>query len=409
MKNMKRMFPLLIVFMGLIGILRPVAAADPAPVAPSGCVDRQRENGELYRICMPDLVAWNGDLVVYAHGYVPEWEPLAIPAEATQIGTAVTFQGYAFATTSYRTNGLAVLPAIEDLQLLVDEFTLEHPEVEDVLLIGFSQGGLITTLSVERFPQIYDGGLSGCGPIGGAQPMLDYFINFRIIFDYFFPGLMPGSPLDIPADFMDGLADESIVWDDFFTDNIAPDVTAPENASLVDQLLRVTDAPYDLSHATETISDALRYSVYAAHDMSLTFAASPFDNQDTVYTGSDDDAALNAAVPRYTADPDAQAALAAYDTGGDLTVPLVTLHTTLDPIVPFWHDTLYAGKVSAAGADIRHDSLPVERYGHCNFETNEVLSAFDLLVDRVDNPPAEEDAYYLFLPAVQQLAANENE
>lgn len=407
MKKIKCVFPLFMVLIGMVAILRPAAAVDMAPAAPTGCVDEQRANGELYRICMPDLLAWNGDLVVYAHGYVPEWEPLAIPAEATQIGAAVTFQGYAFATTSYRTNGLAVLPALADLQLLVDEFTLEHPEVEDVLLIGFSQGGLITTLSVEQFPQIYAGGLSGCGPIGGAQPMLDYFINFRIIFDYFFPGLMPGSPLDIPPDFIDGLADGGIVWDDFFTDNIAPDVTAPENASLVDQLLRVTDAPYDLSHATETISDALRFSVYTAHDISLTFGASPFDNQDTVYTGSDDDAALNAAVPRYTADPDARAALADYDTGGDLTVPLVTLHTTLDPVVPFWHDALYAAKVSAAGADILHDSRPVERYGHCNFETNEVLAAFDLLVDRVNNPPSEENAYYLFLPAIQQLAADE--
>jgi hypothetical protein len=37
-------------------------------------------------------------------------------------------------------------------------------------------------------------------------------------------------------------------------------------------------------------------------------------------------------------------------TSGQLSVPLVTLHTTGDPIVPFLHEALYADKVAAAGA-----------------------------------------------------------
>jgi hypothetical protein len=77
----------------------------------------------------------------------------------------------------------------------------------------------------------------------------------------------------------------------------------------------------------------------------LTFGCGqPFDNSTRVYTGSSDDAALNAGVARYTADPAAVSAMNEFETGGNLQVPVVTLHTTGDPIVPFEQQSLYAAK-----------------------------------------------------------------
>jgi len=61
---------------------------------------------------------------------------------------------------------------------------------------------------------------------------------------------------------------------------------------------------------------------------------------------------------------------------------LVTLHTTLDPVVPFRHELLYAGKVLLAGRSGNLITLPVPRYGHCNFTIDEVLGAFALLLLR---------------------------
>ena len=43
------------------------------PVA--GCSEGVMEHGALYRICFPST--WNGDLVLYAHGYVAPHRELA--------------------------------------------------------------------------------------------------------------------------------------------------------------------------------------------------------------------------------------------------------------------------------------------------------------------------------------------
>jgi len=59
---------------------------------------------------------------------------------------------------------------------------------------------------------------------------------------------------------------------------------------------------------------------------------------------------------------------------------LVTLHNTLDPIVPYWHELLYGEKVLASGSSNLYSHISVSRYGHCNFNVRETLAGFALLV-----------------------------
>jgi hypothetical protein len=93
---------------------------------------------------------------------------------------------------------------------------------------------------------------------------------------------------------------------------------------------------------------------------------------------------LNTHVERYTADPEALLALQAqFTTSGIPKEPLVTMHTSGDPIVPFWHEPLYRQKVVANGNPYLFNHLPAERYGHCNFTKEEVLKGFKLLVTKV--------------------------
>lgn len=61
-------------------------------------------------------------------------------------------------------------------------------------------------------------------------------------------------------------------------------------------------------------------------------------------------------------------------------MPVVTLHTTGDPLVPFWHMVEYRAKVEAAGAAGSYEQYAVARYGHCTFTAVEVLGAFNRLV-----------------------------
>jgi hypothetical protein len=98
-----------------------------------------------------------------------------------------------------------------------------------------------------------------------------------------------------------------------------------------------------------------------------------------VYSGSSDDAALNAGVARFTADPVAVSNLSQFETSGVLTIPLVTLHTTSDPIVPVGQESRYADKVSQARASGFLTQTAIERYGHCSFEAAELLAAFSAL------------------------------
>ena len=55
------------------------------------------------------------------------------------------------------------------------------------------------------------------------------------------------------------------------------------------------------------------------------------------------------------------------------------MHTTGDPIVPYWHEPLYTTKTLLNNSALLHINIPVVRYGHCNFEVSEVMAGFALL------------------------------
>ena len=350
-----------------------------AAVEAGGCEpDGRQASGAVYRICMPE--SWNGDLVLFAHGYVGFNEPVRIPEEqlvlpdGTLLPTVVNSLGYAFATTSYSTNGLAIQPGIDDVVDLVHVFADTHGAASRVLLVGVSEGGVVTALSVERHPEVFAGGLAACGAVGSFRKQADYHGDFRAVFDYFFPGVIPGRALEVPPDVIEHFSD---VYAPRISEAIRQD---PHGAQ---QLLAVTGAafdPSDPSTVEQTILDLTWYTVFATNDGIEKLGGSPFDNHRKRYSGSDDDALLNRNVERFVADPAALDQIQRrYETSGRLTAPLVTLHTTGDAIVPYWNEPLYLLKTVSGGSLFRHANVRVSRYGHCNFTENEVLHAFSIL------------------------------
>lgn len=342
----------------------------------------RQSSGAIYCICTPEPEDWNGDLVIFAHGYVSPDKPIEIPEDqlslpdGTCIPDIINNLGYAFATTSYSTNGLAVLEGVEDLRELVEIFIDKQSLPRYVYLVGASEGGLITALAVEQFPEIFNGGLSACGPVGDFVKQINYWGDFRVIFDYFFPDLIPGDAVNIPQEVIDN-------WETLYVPRIEEAIRANRHDTL--QLLRVTKAPIDHKDRLtidKTVLDILWYNVSATTDSIEKLGGQPFDNQSRFYFGSNNDFALNSKVRRFTADQVALDEIEAhYQTSGRLSSPLVTLHTTGDPIVPCWHEPLYRLKTSRS---IRqHTNIPIRRYGHCNFKINEVLAGFELLVFKV--------------------------
>ena len=377
MSRLIRLILVAVVLLGSMPVLPAMAASSKGT-----CQDGTQRSGALYRICMPELSRWNGDLVIFAHGYVAPDEPLAIPElelpGGFSIPEIVNKLGFAFATTSYSTNGLAVRQGIADLRDLIDIFSTAYGQPRYVYLVGGSEGGIITALAVEQFPQVFDGGLAACGPVGDFRWQISYWGDFRVVFDYFFPGLIPGSLTDVPPEVMED-------WETVYVPRILDAIRRNRHAT--EQLLRVTRASIDASDPASveaTILGLLWYNVFATNDGIAKLGGQPFDNMDRFYRGSDNDLRLNREVQRFRADSAALAEIERhYQTSGHLASPLVTLHTTGDPFVPYWHEFLYRRKVDAGGSTPLHSNIPVLRYGHCNFKISEVLVAFALLVFRV--------------------------
>jgi pimeloyl-ACP methyl ester carboxylesterase len=348
-------------------------AGPRAAAAPPGCEEGVQPSGALFRICQPALVPWSGELVLYAHGYTSPRSPLALPEEADLFGPVFALRGHAFGVTSFRSNGLVVQDGLLDLAELLEIFTARFGAPSRVWLIGASQGGLIATLALERGPELYAGALAMCAPVGGFAGQVDYFGDFRVVFDALFPGLLPPSAVDVPTELIAG-------WDPHYDANVRPVLDDPASAPRVDALLAVTGAAWDPAVPTSregTASDLLWYNVHATGDAVVRLGGQPFENLARLYAGSSLDAEINAGAARHAADAAARAALVAYETTGAPVGPVVTLHTTLDPIVPYRHSVEYAAKLEAAGA--LHEHRPVERYGHCNFEPLELIGAFDRL------------------------------
>jgi len=170
-------------------------------------------------------------------------------------------------------------------------------------------------------------------------------------------------------------------WETVYVPTISAAIASNPGATA--QLFNVTGAaldPQDPTTAVTTSARILFYNIWGANDLIATAGGQPYDNRATAYAGSLDDVALNAGVERLQSDPRARSYLRRfYQTTGELERPLVTLHNTLDPDVPFQHELIYSSRVADESSSAFLTVVPVPRYGHCNFTPEEVLQAFSLL------------------------------
>jgi pimeloyl-ACP methyl ester carboxylesterase len=359
-----------IVVAPLFGATTPGQAATPGP-----CRTGTLPHGARSLICVPAR-GWNGDLVVYAHGYIAFNEPIALPnlalPDGTHLPALVQSRGYAFATTSYRRNGLAVLEGVEDMAELVDRFGSRVRPPRHTYATGVSEGGLVVALLAERRPGLLAGALSACGPIGDFRRQFDHVGDFRVLFDYFFPRVLPPSAISIPPSVIER-------WPSYASAIVTAIAAHPSAAAELIATSKAAIDPVDPSTVARTAAALLWYDVFGTNDAVAKLGGSPFDNRSRWYWGSSNDLLLNGGVQRFAASPVALRNVAAYQTSGRLRIPMVTLHSTGDEIVPYWHQLLYLGKAAPSGGGSL-TSIPIVRYGHCNFTSAEILAAFGLLV-----------------------------
>jgi pimeloyl-ACP methyl ester carboxylesterase len=343
---------------------------------PPGCVIGQLPSQAQSLICVP-AQGWNGALVVFAHGYVPVTEGPTFAnltlADGTFLPTLVQSLGYAFATTTYRFNGLNILEGVDDIKQLVAAFTGAYGPPSKTYATGVSEGGLVTALLAERSPALFTSALAACGPIGNFQAQINYFDDFRVLFDYFFPGVIPGTAIQIPDNVIQN-------WTNQYVPAILDALASNPVKAL--EMLKTARAPFDPANPVtiaQTTTDVLFYNVFASNNATLVLGGNPYGNRLRFYFGSSNDLKLNLSVARFSESPVARAALQVYETDGDPRIPLVTLHTTSDDVVPFTQELLYLLKL-VPSAFSRFTPIPIVRYGHCSFTTNELLAAFQVTV-----------------------------
>jgi hypothetical protein len=333
--------------------------------------------GTQFVVYMPPASCFNGDVILYAHGYVAQGSPanawqsqLSLP-DGTNLPALVNGLGFGFAASGFSKQGLAILQGVEDTAALTTAIQSLNIPVRKYFVTGASEGGLITAKLIEENP-LFRGGVAVCGPVGDFQRQINYFGDVRVLFDYFFPGVLPGSPINIPPDLMTN-------WTTKYEPAVIAALQANPLATL--QLINVANIPIglSLSNAGPSITAVLWYNVFATDDAVATLGGNPYDNIGRLYHGSFNDARLNATVARFAAAAP-QSEILKYDTTGVLSDPLVTLHTIFDPVIPYWQETLYGAKVQAEGRSSELTQLPALSYGHCNIAAADAEGALLALV-----------------------------
>lgn len=372
--------------MARLGLALLLLVSSLAASAQSLCdPDGVQASGSKYRICMPPAASYNGNLIVWAHGFQDAGTPVQIPEDQLCfagfcLNDLANALGFGFATNSYSKTGLAIVQGRNDILDLVEIYRAQKGNPGRVYLVGASEGGIITALALEQNANVFSSGISACGPIGDFPRQINYFGDARATFQYFFPGLIPGPPFDPPADLVGN-------WSSYYDTVVAPAVFAAANRSKLDEWVRVANLPFDsadyLGSVAISVRDVLRYSVVNLKDAAQVLGGMPFDNLFRLYGGSSNDLLLNLTVPRISAAPAAIATMngPGYSTTGQLTRPLITMHTRLDQQVPYFHQEIYTLKTLLSGDFIsRHLPLEANRFEHCNFSTDELILALILML-----------------------------
>jgi hypothetical protein len=373
---MRKLFLLIAIL--IVSLPRTLSAASCSSSTPAMGTYPGADGPAHYLVTLPSPAScYNGAMIFFAHGFIPPGSPentwltqLALP-DRTTLPSLVNSLGFGFAASGFSKDGLATPEGVEDTRRLVDVLHGLGIPVRKYFVTGASEGGLIAVKALESDP-LYSGGVAVCGPIGSFQKQVNYIGDVRVLFDYFFPGVLktgtPGeSAISIPAALQ-------LSWFTVYQPNVLKAVAANPLATL--QLLSVANIPVglNLANAGDAITSIIQDNVLATDDAIATLHGSPFDNLTRVYRGSLNDAKLNAQVARFSASP---VNLAPFETTGKLHDPLVTLHTLADPLVPFVQETLYAAKVQNPA---QLTEIPAFAYGHCNVTAAQAGEALLLMV-----------------------------
>jgi dienelactone hydrolase len=330
-------------------------------------VDTGTISGTSYRIEIP--AGWNGELVMYLHGYEPQGMPRQAVMEQTDFDRWLLSKGYAVAQSQYATQGWAVAEALTDNEQLRQKVVAVYGKPKRSFLVGQSLGGHLALASLELNPKSYDGALALCGANSSASEVFtDGVLAPLVAFDVLFPNQL-GLALG-------GLAD--------------PDSPPMVDPNAIEKALQSNESNANLLATQfdllrEDLAGALLMRYVVLREMMAHAGGFPVDNRNTLYSGFGDDVAFNQKVRRYTGDPNAIAYTKQHATLlGLAPKPVVILSNNNDPTIPASISAQYARMAEATGHTSNIYTLPSMGKGHCAFSPEDVDMAFGVLTKWVE-------------------------
>lgn len=328
----------------------PVAQACPAGV-PEGarCLRGQDSAQAHYLIVMP--AKWSGVLVVHAHGGPSLGAPKTTRADEDIKRWAITVkEGHAWAGSVFRQGGFAVTTAAEDTERVRRIFIDHVAKPRVTLLHGQSWGGMVASRAAEMYPQSWNGVLLTSGVVAGPATY-DFRLDLRAIYQHLCnnhprPDEAPYAlAIGLPADSKLTNAEVAARADECLGVRKPAAQRTPQQAQKLKTIVDVLKIP------ERSVVGHLNWGTFTLRDVvAKNGGASPFGNAHVRYVGSADDAALNAAVPRFTPDPAAVARFAAdVDHAGRFAVPVISAHGIHDATVFVEGSDTLRQRMAAAG------------------------------------------------------------
>jgi pimeloyl-ACP methyl ester carboxylesterase len=370
-------------------------------------------DGATYKIECP-AGPWNGTLFLYSHGYVTPGA--ANPAQ--DAGDAVTARymlahGFALAGSSYATTGWAIQQALPDQISTLDVFDQTFGTPSQTVAWGHSLGGIITAGLIQQYPDRFSGALPMCGVLAGGVATWNSALDAEYAFQQLIDPSVQIVDITNPSANLNnaeqaaaqaqatpqGRARLALAaalgdtpgWFDPLSQEPGPSAFGEQELNQFKWDTRV-DFPFIFAFRAELEARAggnpswntgVDYWVQLAKSANLLEVLALY--QAAGLSLSRDLATLNDGA-RVSADAPAADYLEHNITfTGQLSVPVLTMHTTGDGLVVPQNEQAYSSVVDQAGGQPLLQQTFVHRAGHCAFTPAETITAVQVLMNRLNS------------------------
>ncbi|MFI7218114.1 alpha/beta hydrolase family protein [Micromonospora maritima] len=321
---------------------------------------------------------WNGDLVMWAHGYRGQGTELSPEPPAFDLRQRLLSQGYAWASSSYDRNGYDIRSGVRGTRALADLFARTVRRPHRVLIAGVSMGGHVIGRSLEQYPGYYAGALPMCGVLGDHE-LFDYFLDYNLVAQ----ALAGVRAYPTPADYLtDAVPRIQVALGLAGLTPTGPDTTNALGKQLRAVTVARSGGPRPGADAAFAVWKDFLFGI-ATTDGGDSPAQRPGQlatNLFTRYTPNQP-VNLNATVQRV-APENLRQRLSPVLTevpriAGRPTVPVLSLHDLGDLFVPFSMEQAYARDVAWHGRSRLLVQRAVRAAQHCEFSPAEAGAAWD--------------------------------